>query len=229
MDFTMEDGQVAQQQQNAHRHQCQQPQYPPNPNNFTPQARDGQHYDPVHDSSAWYQPNNTNAQNRPTYTTQQNHPQWAAPAYVPIQNWQGFGEGQSGTQVPDPSSYRPQTNFTGIANSPWGDGRGYEGLPFGYASYTNPLSVGNPSSEHGTGRPHMSSASSLPQMPNEFRERMQQDMLRTRTNTFGGPSFPVSDRTPRQPDDEGASGVRATIHLSPTSHDRAGLSPLLLS
>jgi hypothetical protein len=143
MDYTMDDGQASQQQGAAHQFQCQiPPSLRSSTNDFLAAravaSRESQHYDPIHDPSGWYQPNNTNAQSRPPYTTHQSLTQWGAPTYAPIHSWQGFSDVQSGNQLPDASSYRHQS-FMGVGASPWAEGRGYDGASFGYSAYNNPL------------------------------------------------------------------------------------------
>ncbi|KAF4635486.1 hypothetical protein G7Y89_g2612 [Cudoniella acicularis] len=110
-------------------------------------SREGQHYDPVHDTNTWFQSNNSNAQNRPTFpTSQQNLPQWdPTGSYGPIPSWQGFGEAQQGIQGhgPDASGYRSQNGTMGMPNSPWNDVRAYEPMPFGYSAYAGPTTNSN--------------------------------------------------------------------------------------
>jgi hypothetical protein len=143
----MDEAQASYQPPNTgHRHQCQPSQPSSNANSFTPHTRDGQHYDPVYDSSGWYQTNNTNAPSRPLYTAPENIPHWGVSPFLPVSSWQsqGLADAQhSGSQGQDPSAFR-QSRFMGV---PWNEMRGFDPSPFGYNTYTGPLNSNNTPSE----------------------------------------------------------------------------------
>ncbi|KAE8447586.1 hypothetical protein EG329_010557 [Mollisiaceae sp. DMI_Dod_QoI] len=147
MDYTMDDSSNA-----AHRYQCQQTQAQSHPQqngpNFTPQgpsqARDGQHYDPVHESSGWYQHNTPNATHRAPFTASQNLSQWSSPAQVdPVHNWPHFAEMERAARNQDYSSSPDYRR----AFMPWNESRGFEG--FNHPGYnSNTVNRGNTMSEN---------------------------------------------------------------------------------
>jgi hypothetical protein len=210
MDYTMDDGHSHshphQQPSAAHRYQCQQhqPQLSSTANTFVPLHRDTQPYDPVHDSSAWYQAPNTNAPTRPSYTSPHNIPQWVPNTYSPLTSWQPFGGVQQPpAQGQDPSNFR----MRGFLDMSWEETRAFSSASFGFGSYPSASNSHNASVEPGSVRntaQAQTPAATTPQMPPGFGPEsaqlnvMQQEFLRNRPNRFSGRALPTPSSEPIQ-------------------------------
>jgi hypothetical protein len=145
MDFTMDDSSNVLAGSTI-RYQCQQPQsqaqLQTNGPNFTShgpsQARDSQHYDPVHESSTWYQHSHSNFTRPPTYPVSQSLSQWSSVPQTTesAQHWSHFAEMERRNQDYNSSDYR--RSFM-----PWSnDSRGFDG--FNHSGYAPPpVSTGN--------------------------------------------------------------------------------------
>ena len=145
----------------AHRHQCQPSQSSSNPNPFAPHTRDGHHYDPVYDSSSWYQ---HHVPSRAAYTSAENV-QWGVSPFLPIPSWQsqGIAEGHSGSQ--DPTATFRQSRYMG--GLPWNEMRTFDPSPFAFnPPYNGPLNSNNNSSESASSASvQTSAAAGTPQVP----------------------------------------------------------------
>jgi hypothetical protein len=165
MDFTMDEAQ-AHHSPSAHRHQCQ-PSQPSNVNPFAPHTRDGHPYDPVYDSSSWYQANSVPS--RAGYTAPDVH--WGVNPYLPVPNWQGQVQGLPDGQHPggqDPTgTFRPSRYMGG---QPWNEMRPFDPSPFGFNSYGSPLNGNSNSSESASGGSTQtpSAAAGSPHVPSTY-------------------------------------------------------------
>lgn len=192
MDFTMDEAQ-AHHSPSAHRHQCQ-PSQPSNANPFAPHTRDGHPYDPVYDSSSWYQTNNVPS--RAGYTAPDVH--WGVSPYLPVPNWSGPGQGQgladgqhSGSQ--DPTGTFRQSRYMG--GVPWNEMRAFDPSPFGFNSYGGPLNSGNsPSESTSGGSAQASAAAGTPHAPSTYgQEPHARSVWMSFLSTFA--EFPTCFRT----------------------------------
>lgn len=147
MDFTMDDSSNVLAGSTLRYHQCQQPpsqsHQQTNGSNFAPhgpsQARENQHYDPVHESSAWYQHNHSNFTPRPpTYPASQSLSQWSSIPQTESagHNWSHFAEMERRNQDYNSLDYR--RSFI-----PWSnDSRAFDG--FNSSRYTpGPVNTSN--------------------------------------------------------------------------------------
>ncbi|KAE9381741.1 hypothetical protein N431DRAFT_440567 [Stipitochalara longipes BDJ] len=199
MDFTMDE--ASHHSPNTHRHQCQPSQSSPNANPFAPHARDGHPYDPVYDSSSWYQTNNVPS--RAGYAAPENV-QWGVSSFLPAPNWQGQGvaEGHSGGQ--EPSTFR-QSRYMGV---PWNEMRAFDASPFGFNSYGSPMNSNNSASESAPGASAQASAAAAaaasPRLPSTYGQEAHARSVQhafqiygqSRSNRFINP-----ESTQRRPDD----------------------------
>lgn len=159
MDFTMDSGQPNQQQAMAHQfQQCQQQQqqgqqtFTFTPSDYlgqrvAPPPRESQHYDPVHDSSTFYQRPLPNTHGRPSYPPPQTRTPWPDQSYAPGRSWQPFGDSPSTAQFSDSSSlFTPsQTSpYHGRGNTSWAESRGHDrGVAFNHPIYLDGTFGGN--------------------------------------------------------------------------------------
>lgn len=217
MDFTMDEAQVSRQPPNTTpRHQCQTPQHS-STNAFASHARDSHHYDPVYDSTGWYQANSANATSRPPYTAPENLPPWGGNSFLPIPSWQGLADGQQpGGQSQDPSAFR-QSRFMGM---PWNEARGFDSLSFGYNPYTSPLNNNNPSSESVTGGTSSQASAGLASsshMPPTYAQEAHLRSVQQAFQIYGqnrNNRFASSESTQRRPDDTAERSIRPNQPLS---------------
>ncbi|KAH6675505.1 hypothetical protein B0J14DRAFT_691464 [Halenospora varia] len=194
MDYTMDSNHASRHPNTASRCQYQQSQQH---SNFNPgsSSREGQRYDPVHDTNSWFQSGNPASHIRPSYPSAPvPFASWEhQPAsYIPIHNWQSFGETQQGahSQAPDLLNYRSNNTTMGMPNAPWSETRGYEPMPFGYTAYNGAAANNNALGDQTNGRssglppsqpphafpPHHSSF--VPREPNY--SVIQQELVRAR-------------------------------------------------
>lgn len=138
MDYTMDGGHGEPAQNSNSVPQCQyrSPHSSPNSNTFASQSRDAHHYDPVHNTESWHQPNGTGSQSRqpPQYGGTHNLSQWGTSPWG-MPSWTGLGEAHRGSQGADLPVYPQQPGFMGMPHpSSWGEMRGYEPpvTSFGY-------------------------------------------------------------------------------------------------
>ncbi len=150
-------------------------------------------YDPVHDSSGWYQANNSGAASDVPFAPPPIYPHWAPTAVVPHQNWSAYESFQPSSVSPgaDTSAFpRPRSYL----DAPWADGtpRNYDPGPsfayneLGFSIYPSTTSLpGNGGSEPAVGgNATQASISSTPnsqlpatnQGPSQ-REQMQMQMM----------------------------------------------------
>lgn len=201
----------------ALRHQCQPPHLSSNTNAFTPHTREGHHYDPVYDSTGWYQANNTNSTSRPPYTPPENIPQWGGNSFLPIPNWQTLGDAHhSGGQSQDPSAFR-QSRFMGV---PWNESRAFDQVPFGYNPYTSPMNSNNPSSESATGGSAAQASAgpaSSSHMPSTYAQEAHLRSVQQAFQIYGqsrANRFISPEATQRRPDDTAERSIRPNQPLS---------------
>jgi hypothetical protein len=123
MDYTMDNAQPEPQvnfPQVAPRHnQCRQPQQFQQQMDFGSPSREGHRYDPVHDSTGWYQANNTSGPSRPSFAAPPSFPHW--PSHPPSR-WNAYENYQQtqasmppGPDVPSYGASRPYLDM------PWAD------------------------------------------------------------------------------------------------------------
>jgi hypothetical protein len=185
MDYTMDEAQANHHSPNAaHRHQCQPSQPSSTANSFGgPHTRDGQHYDPVYDSSAWYHANNVPS--RAPYNAPENV-HWGASPFLPAPNWQGQGLAD-GHHSGGPTTFR-QSRFMGV---PWNDMPAFDPSPFGFNSYASPLNSNATSAEASGGQ---ASAATNPHVPSYSHEGHARSVWTSFLSTFECPSSPWSIR-----------------------------------